>query len=62
MIIAAAGIIILLLSVAGAAVIAGRGAMGQPRQVKILRFVLFFWLLAFIQLIVAALGYALLRP
>lgn len=57
---AIAGIIIFAIAVLGALLFAGRNAAEQPRQVKVLRFALYFWLLVFLQLIVAALGYALL--
>lgn len=60
MTVALSGLVILVISIAGALLLAGRGAADQPRQVKILRFALFFWLIAFVLLILAALGYALL--
>jgi hypothetical protein len=54
------GLVILVISIVGA-LLAGRNATEQPRQVRILRFALFFWLIAFVQLVIAALGYALLN-
>ena len=52
-----AGITILLISVIGAALWAGRSGPDQPR---LLFFFLYFWVLALLQLIVAAILYALL--
>jgi hypothetical protein len=43
--------------VTGGMLLACRGAAPRQRQMKILLFVLYFWLLAFIQLIVAAIAY-----
>lgn len=57
--IALSGVLILVLSIV-AALLAGRSTADQPRQVRVLRFALFFWLFAFVQLVIAALGYALL--
>jgi hypothetical protein len=54
------GLVILVISIIGA-LLAGRNAAEQPRQVRVLRFALFFWLIAFVQLVIAALGYALLN-
>lgn len=59
--VAIAAVVILVIACCGALLLAGRNTAEAQRQVKILRFVLFFWLLVFVQLIVAALGYALLR-
>lgn len=60
MIIAAIGITVLLISIAGAAWRVGKTAPDQPRQVRVLQFMLYFWALVFIQLILAAIGYAVL--
>lgn len=57
MTIAATGIIILVLSVAGSILLVRRNAQVQQRQTKILLFLLYFWMLAFAQLIVSAIGY-----
>jgi L-cystine uptake protein TcyP (sodium:dicarboxylate symporter family) len=54
------GIVILVVSAAGAILWIRRDAPDQQRQMKVLLFVLYFWVLAFIQLIVAAIGYSLL--
>jgi hypothetical protein len=51
------GICIFLISAAGAAYLAGRNAGGRQRQTKVLLFALYFWLLAFVQLITAAIIY-----
>ena len=58
MMIAATGITILVISVTGAALWARRSGPDQPR---ILFFFLYFWVLALLLLIVAAIGYALLN-
>lgn len=50
---------ILVISVVGALLWARRSASDKPRQMKILVFALYFWILVFLQLIVAALGYSL---
>ncbi len=60
MIITAIGLTILLISIAGAVREAGKSAPDQPRQIKVLRFMLYFWGYAFVQLILAAIGYAVL--
>ncbi len=60
MIFTAIGITIFLLSVAGAVWEARKAAPDQPRQIKVLRFMLYFWGFAFVQLIIAAIGYAVL--
>jgi hypothetical protein len=60
MIITAIGILVLLISVAGAAWRVGRSAPDQPRQVRVLQFMLYFWVFAFVQLVLAAIGYAVL--
>jgi len=61
MTIAMAGFAILVISVSGGVLLAGRDAPGRQRQTKILLFVLYFWMLTFIQLIVAAIAYRLLK-
>jgi hypothetical protein len=60
MTVALTGIVIFAISLLGGLLLARRNATEQPRQVRILRFALFFWMLAFLQLLVVALGYALL--
>jgi hypothetical protein len=60
MIIAMIGIAILVISVSGGLLLARRNAPDQQRQTKILLFVLYFWVLVFVQLIVAAAGYSLM--
>ncbi|MDH3979362.1 MAG: hypothetical protein OEU91_02505 [Gammaproteobacteria bacterium] len=60
MVVATIGITILVMSVIGAALWVRREASGQQRQAKVLLFVLYFWVLAFIQLIVVAIGYSVL--
>ena len=57
MIVAVLGVAILVIATIGAVLWARRTASGQPRQTKILLFALYFWLLAFVQLIIVALGY-----
>jgi hypothetical protein len=60
MIVAITGVIILLISIIGAILLAGRHASTQQRQTKILLFLLYFWVLAFVQLILAAIGYSVM--
>ena len=57
MIVTVLGIAILVIATLGAVLWVRRSAPGQPRQAKILLFGLYFWVLAFVQLIVAALFY-----
>ena len=57
MIVAILGITILVIATIGAVLWSRRSASGQPRQAKILLFALYFWVLAFAQLIIVALGY-----
>lgn len=57
MVVAVLGIAILMIATIGAVFWVRRSASAQPRQAKILLFALYFWLLAFVQLIVVALGY-----
>jgi len=60
MIFAIIGTIILVISATGGMLLAGRGTPDRQRQLKIPLFVLYFWLLAFIQLTIAAIVYSLL--
>jgi hypothetical protein len=57
MIIATTGMLILVISIAGSLLLVRRNAPDQQRQTKILLFLLYFWILAFAQLIVSAIGY-----
>ena len=61
MIITIIGITILVISIMGGMVLANRNASDRQRQTKILIFALYFWVLAFIQLIVVAIGYSVLN-
>ncbi|MEN8206038.1 MAG: hypothetical protein ABFS24_08495 [Pseudomonadota bacterium] len=61
MIVAIIGITILVISIIGGILLANRHASEGQRQTKILLFVLYFWVLTFIQLIVVAIGYAVLN-
>ena len=62
MIVATVGITILILSVIGAVIWARRSARAeQPTQVKVLMFFLYFWILAFLQLMAATVVYMILR-
>lgn len=60
MIVAIVGVTILVTSVVGGMLLACRNAADRQRQTKILLFILYFWVLAFIQLIVAAIGYSVM--
>jgi hypothetical protein len=60
MIVVIIGVAILVISVIGGVLLAGRNASDQQRQTRILLFVLFFWLLTFAQLILVAIGYSVL--
>jgi len=60
MIVAIIGVTMLVISIIGGMLLASRNASDQQRQTKILLFLLYFWGLAFIQLIVVAIGYSLL--
>jgi uncharacterized membrane protein YcfT len=51
----------LVISIIGGMLLAGRNASDRQRQTKILLFSLYFWVLAFMQLIVVAIGYSLLN-
>ena len=61
MIVAIIGIVILLIATIGALLWVQHSATAQARQTKILLFGLYFWVLAFVQLIIAGLGYYLMR-
>jgi hypothetical protein len=54
------GIAILVISTAGATLWVNRPDSDRPRQTKLLLFGLYFWILAFFQLILVAIGYSLL--
>ena len=60
MIVAIIGVTILAISIIGGLLLANRNASDQQRQTKILLFALFFWVLAFVQLIVVAIGYSVM--
>ena len=60
MIVAISGVAILAISIIGGLLLASRNASDQQRQTKILLFVLFFWVLAFAQLIIVAIGYSVM--
>ena len=60
MIVVIISVTILVVSVIGGMLLASRNASDQQRQTKILLFALYFWLLAFVQLIVAAIGYSVM--
>jgi len=60
MIFATIGVTILAISIIGGLLLASRNASDQQRQTKILLFVLFFWVLAFAQLIIVAIGYSVM--
>ena len=60
MIVIIISVTILVVSVIGGMLLASRNASDQQRQTKILLFALYFWLLAFVQLIVAAIGYSVM--
>ena len=60
MIVVIIGVAILVISVIGGVLLAGRNASEQQRQTRILLFVLYFWLLTFAQLILVAIGYSVL--
>lgn len=61
MTIATIGIAILVISTAGALLWVKRPDSNKDRQAKILLFALYFWILAFIQLILVAIGYSLIK-
>jgi len=60
MIVTIIGVTILTISIVGGLLLARSNASEQQRQTKILLFALFFWVLAFVQLIVVAIGYSVM--
>ena len=54
------GIAILIISIAGALILVKRPDSGKQRQTKILLFGLYFWVIAFVQLILVSLVYSVL--
>jgi hypothetical protein len=54
------GIAILIISTVGAILWVKRSESGKQRQVKVLLFALYLWLLVFAQLIFVAVGYSVL--
>lgn len=61
MTIAIIGIAILVTSTVGALLWIKRPDSSKDRQAKILLFGLYFWILAFVQLILVAVGYSLIN-
>ena len=60
MYVAIAGIVIVAVSVLGAVTWIRRHETARQNQAKVLLFALYFWLLVFIQLILAAIAYVVL--
>jgi len=60
MTVAMVGIAILVISTVGATLWVNRSGSDKQRQTKLLLFALYFWILAFIQLILSAVGYSVL--
>ena len=60
MIVIIISVTILVVSVIGGMLLASRNASDQQRQTKILLFALYFWVLAFVQLIIVAIGYSVM--
>jgi hypothetical protein len=60
MIITIIAVTILTISIVGGILLVRRNVSEQQRQTKILLFGLFFWILAFVQLIVVAIGYSVM--
>jgi hypothetical protein len=60
MIITIIAVTILTISIVGGILLVRRNVSEQQRQTKILLFGLFFWALAFVQLIVVAIGYSVM--
>lgn len=58
--VAVIGAVILVLAVTGGVLLAARHATDQQRHTRILLFALYFWVLVFVQLIVAAIGYSVM--
>ena len=61
MLYAITGAVIVLISVSGGLLLGGRNAPDLQRPEKVMRFVLYFWMLTFLQLIVVAIGYSILN-
>jgi hypothetical protein len=57
MFVAIVGLTILLISTVGGLLLVNRHASRQQRQTKILLFLLCFWILAVVQLIIAAIAF-----
>jgi hypothetical protein len=49
-----------MIAIVGGLLLVSRNASDQQRQMKILIFALYFWVLIFAQLIIVAVGYSLL--
>ena len=60
MIFATISVTILAFSIIGGLLLVSRNASDQQRQTKILLFALYFWVLAFAQLIIVAIGYSVM--
>ena len=60
MTVAMVGVAILVISTVGAILWVNRSGSDKQRQTKLLLFALYFWILAFIQLILSAVGYSVL--
>lgn len=60
MTVAMVGVAILVISTVGATLWVNRSGSDKQRQTKLLLFALYFWILAFIQLILSAVGYSVL--
>jgi hypothetical protein len=58
--VAVVAITILVVSIVGATLWAKRSGSGTQREAKILLFALYFWILVFLQAILAAIGYSVL--
>jgi hypothetical protein len=58
--VATTGIIILAFSIIGGMLLGNRNVPDTQRQTKILLFVLYFWVLTFVQLLIVAIGYSLM--
>jgi len=60
MIVTIIGVSILTISIVGGILLVRHNVSEQQRQTKILLFGLYFWVLAFVQLIVVAIGYSVM--
>jgi hypothetical protein len=60
MIFAIIGVAILTISIIGGILLVRCNVTDQQRQSKVLLFALFFWVLVFVQLIIAAIGYSVM--